>query len=137
VAYYCEPAGVLLTGDFLFTAGCGRLFEGTAEEMWNSLERLLRLPDDTTIYCGHDYTRENLRFAQSIEPDNEKIRSRLTDLLRRGSAGEPSVPSSLLLEKQTNPFLRARESSVKAALGMPTATGSAVFAALRSCKDSF
>lgn len=137
IAFHCQAIGVLLTGDFLFTGGCGRLFEGTAEDMWKSLQRIMELPDDTVIYCGHDYAQENLEFARTIEPENQNIPARLAEISRRRAAGEPSVPSSLLLEKQTNPFLRAGEPSVKRILGMPDASDARAFAELRARKNRF
>jgi hydroxyacylglutathione hydrolase len=110
VAYYTNP--ILFSGDTLFGAGCGRVFEGTAEQMLFSLKKLAALPIDTLIYCGHEYTLDNLRFASRVEPENAEIRQRikLTENLR--SNNHPSLPSTIELEKKTNPFLRCMHKSV-------------------------
>lgn len=110
VAFYANP--ILFSGDTLFGAGCGRIFEGTAEEMLCSLNKLAALPDDTQIYCGHEYTFANLRFALHVEPENEDVRQRIkvTEHLRLNN--KPTLPSTMSLEKRTNPFLRCTEKSV-------------------------
>lgn len=107
VAYYCREKGVLFTGDVLFVAGCGRILEGTAMEMWDSLQRILALPDETLIYCGHEYTLDNLEFALHVEPDNIDIQDKLEVVREWIDRDKPSVPSTLKVEKLTNPFLRA------------------------------
>ena len=104
--------GAVFCGDTLFTAGCGRLFEGTAEQMVCSLAKLARLPDDTLIYCGHEYTAANLRFAAAVEPGNVAILERIRAVSLKRAQGLPTVPAPLALEKQTNPFLRCHEPSV-------------------------
>ena len=132
--------GAVFCGDTLFGAGCGRLFEGTPEQMYASLSRLAALPDETKIYCAHEYTEANLRFAQAIEPGNQAIAervSRVADLRRRGLS---SVPSTLAEEKATNPFLRCREPAVIAAAQAIVAVDrseTAIFAALRSARNNF
>jgi hydroxyacylglutathione hydrolase len=138
VCYYVQPAkpthgGILFTGDTLFVGGCGRLLECGAQTLWESLQRLARLPDDTLVCCGHDYTLENYEFALSVEPNNPLIRQRLDELKRGG----PTVPSTISQEKATNPFLRADKPELKAALGMTQAREVEVFAELRSRKDVF
>jgi len=133
VAYYAP--GMVFTGDTLFAAGCGRLLEGTAGEMWKSLRRLRDLPDNTLVFCGHEYTVENLRFAQQIEPDNLLIRARLEEAMRNEAQGRPNVPATIAIEKQTNPFLRADSESMKAVLDMKKARNEDVFAELRRRKD--
>ena len=136
---YCVPpsptdaAGILWTGDTLFVGGCGRLFEGSARAMFESLQKLASLPDDTLVYCGHDYTLENYEFALSIEPDNQAVRQLLKDMNQSGQ----TVPSTMLQERTTNVFLRAGAPEVKAALGMEQAKDFEVFAELRRRKDIF
>lgn len=138
VCYYVPPStdnasGILWTGDTLFVGGCGRLFEGSPESMWESLQKLASLPNDTLVYCGHDYTLENYEFAVSIEPDNETIRQRLNDIRQTGQ----TVPSTIMQERTTNAFLRAGTPELKVALGMPRARDFEAFAELRRRKDSF
>ncbi|KPK39882.1 MAG: hypothetical protein AMJ65_11040 [Phycisphaerae bacterium SG8_4] len=128
-----SASGILWTGDTLFVGGCGRLFEGNARTMFESLRRLASLPDDTLVYCGHDYTVENYEFALSIETDNQSVRQRLKDISESGQ----TVPSTMLQERTTNVFLRAGAPEVKAALGMEQAKDFEVFAELRRRKDSF
>lgn len=142
VCYYMQPSneiqkGMLWTGDTLFVGGCGRLFECGPQTMWDSLLKLASLPGDTLVYCGHDYTVENYEFALSIEPDNEVIKQRLDEVRRAKSRGEQTVPSTILREKATNPFLRADVPELKAALGMTNARAVDVFAELRRQKDIF
>jgi hydroxyacylglutathione hydrolase len=110
VCYYLQPSdknGVLWTGDTLFVAGCGRLFECTADTMFKSMKRLTALPDDTLIYCGHNYTAENYEFALGIEPDNDQIKKRLSEAKKADRDSRPTVPSTIADEKKTNVFLRA------------------------------
>ncbi len=134
-------APLLFCGDTLFAAGCGRLFEGTAEQMFESLSRLAALPDATLVYCTHEYTLSNLRFAAAVEPDNPVIQQRLAEVTRLRAEQRISLPSSIALEKASNPYLRTGETSVKqiAALreGRQNLAPVAVFAALRRWKDSF
>jgi hydroxyacylglutathione hydrolase len=138
VAYLCE--GALFSGDTLFGAGCGRMFEGTPEIMQQSLASLRALPGDTRLYCGHEYTEKNLLFAQHVEPDNAEIAQRLARVRAKRAAGQPSVPSTLDEEWATNPFFRWDEPTVIARARQLGAAGEAphqVFAALRSAKDGF
>ena len=142
VCYYIEPSagnknGILWTGDTLFVGGCGRLLECDAQSMWESLQRLASLPDDTLVYCGHDYTLENYEFAFGIEPGNQDVKERLDQVRQAQRQGEPTVPSSILLERSTNCFLRAGTPELKTALGMPQAPAVEVFAELRRRKDVF
>ena len=142
LGYYAPPAGntpngILWTGDTMFTGGCGRLLECDAQTMWDSLRRLSALPDDTLVYCGHDYAEEDYEFASGIEPDNEAVRQRLEEIRQAMAAGKHTVPSTMLGERTTNPFLRADTPEVKAALGMPNAGAVEVFAELRRRKDFF
>jgi hydroxyacylglutathione hydrolase len=137
-AYYAAntPAGpIVFTGDTLFSAGCGRIFEGTPEMMYRSLKRLYELPDHTALYCGHEYTLANLRFAEHVEPNNAAITQ------RKNSIHGCSLPVTLGEEKTWNPFLRCKESSVQYAAsrwaGQPLMDETAVFAALRQWKNQF
>jgi len=142
VCYYMEPSagnenGILWTGDTLFAGGCGRLLECDAQAMANSLQRLVSLPDDTLVYCGHDYTLENYEFASGIEPGNQVVKERLDQVRRLQTQGKLTVPSSILQEKTTNCFLRVGTQEMKAALDMPQAQAVEVFAELRRRKDVF
>lgn len=110
VAYYGE--GLVFTGDTLFTGGCGRIFEGTAFMMYQSLYKLSRLPSETLIYCGHEYTVQNLKFARLVEPGNLQIKERLVQSLQLREEGKPTVPATLLVERETNPFLRCDQPAV-------------------------
>ncbi len=138
VCYYVPPSpanasGILWTGDTLFVGGCGRLFEGNAKSMWESLQKLASLPDDTIVYCGHDYTLDNYEFALSIEPGNQAVAQRLADMKQTGR----TVPSTMLQERTTNVFLLADTPELKVALGMPHARDFEAFAELRRRKDNF
>ncbi|MFC6338221.1 hydroxyacylglutathione hydrolase [Pseudomonas sp. CCM 7891] len=139
IAFYHH--GQLFCGDTLFAAGCGRLFEGTPEQMYTSLERLAALPADTLVYCTHEYTQSNLRFAQAVEPTNADIAERLKNVSQLRANAKMTLPSTLALEKLTNPFLRTAETSVKEKAdernGRNNQSGSDVFASLRSWKDTF
>jgi hydroxyacylglutathione hydrolase len=133
--------GVVFAGDTLFMGGCGRLFEGTARQMYESLDRLAGLPGGTRVYCAHEYTEANLRFAAAVEPHNRALRARIESVAALRSHGLPTVPGVIDLEKQTNPFLRSRVPSVREAAsrqaGRDIADPVEVFATLRSWKDSF
>lgn len=137
VAYYLPAAGAAFTGDSLMALGCGRLFEGTPQMMWASLMRLAALPDDTLICSGHEYTASNARFALTIEPGNPALTKRATDTEAARAAGIPTVPSTLALEKATNPFLRAGLPALKTALGAADSSDAEVFALIRAAKDKF
>lgn len=139
IAYYGQ--GCLFIGDTLFMAGCGRLFEGTAVQMHASLNKLMRLPDDTKVYCAHEYTLANLKFAQAVEPDNTDIRARSVQSHDLRKNNIPTVPGTLALEKKTNPFLRTGVDAVIRAAekhaGRALNDSTEVFAAVRKWKDSF
>ena len=135
--YHLPGEGLLFTGDTLFAMGCGRLFEGDADTMWRSLNRLMALDDSTLIYCGHEYTLANAEFALSIEPGNEVLVKRAKEVRAMREAGKPTVPTPLSLERKTNPFLRAGESAIRATLGMRDASDAEVFAEIRARKDRF
>ena len=129
--------GAAFTGDTLFAMGCGRLFEGTPAMMWDSLSKLMRLPDDTKIYCGHEYTLSNGRFALTLEPKNADLEARMKVVEAARAKGEPTIPSTMGLEKKTNPFLRPDSKEIRATLGMENADNVAVFGETRKRKDSF
>ena len=138
IAYY--GAGALFCGDTLFACGCGRLFEGTAEQMYASLQKLVALPDETKVYCGHEYTLANIGFARQVEPANESLAKREETTRRLREAGKPTLPSTLGEEKATNPFLRCREPAVIESankyLGARVADPVRVFAAIRDWKNN-
>ena len=132
----------MFTGDTLFAGGCGRLFEGDAAQMMGSLAKLAALPDDTRVYCGHEYTEKNLEFALTLEPGNPTLRSKMTAVQALRRAGKPTVPSTIADEKATNPFLRTGSpelaASVRARLPqVPAGDAVALFAAVRGLKDRF
>jgi hydroxyacylglutathione hydrolase len=141
VCYYIpEKAGahgVVYTGDTLFVGGCGRLLEGDALTMWQSLQRLAALPEETLVYCGHDYALENYEFAATVAPNHRRIRERLAEIQKTIEYGRLTVPSTLGQEKATNIFLQADHPPIRAALGLPEARPEVVFAELRSRKDLF
>jgi hydroxyacylglutathione hydrolase len=133
--------GALFCGDTLFSAGCGRMFEGTPKQMNASLTKLSLLPPDTRVYCGHEYTAANLRFALTVDPANQAALDYQTSVDRVRAAGDPSLPSTLGLENQVNPFLRCTDPKVAAAAeqhaGKTLHDAAAVFGALRAWKDQF
>lgn len=137
VAYYIPAAHAAFTGDCLMALGCGRLFEGTPEQMWDSLTRLAALPPETLICSGHEYTAANARFALSIDPDNPALVQRARDIDTMRAEGRFTVPSLLSLELETNPFLRAHLPEMKARMGLAGASDVEVFAAIRAAKDRF
>ena len=137
ISWHLPDISVAHTGDTLFSLGCGRVFEGDMEMMWSSLSKLLRkLPDETRIYCGHEYTADNAKFALTIEPDNAELQKRAAEVEDLRAAGKSTLPTSMKLEKATNPFLRAGEASVAAALGMDGKNAEEVFAEIRTRKDN-
>jgi len=138
IVYHFAGDHVAFVGDTLFAMGCGRLFEGTPAQMWRSLSKLVEaLPDDTRIYCAHEYTQNNARFALTVEPDNDALVKRAADVDALRDAGEPTVPTIMVLEKATNPFLRPDSPGLQATLSMPGADVVDVFAETRTRKDQF
>ncbi|MAB14522.1 hydroxyacylglutathione hydrolase [Parvibaculum sp.] len=137
VAYYFEDDGVAFVGDTLFALGCGRLFEGTPEQMWTSLSKLMALPDDTIVYCAHEYTQANARFAVTVDPENEALAARAKEIDEKRAKGEWTVPTTIGLEKATNPFLRAADPKLRHAIGLDAASDVEVFAETRHRKDNF
>jgi hydroxyacylglutathione hydrolase len=137
IAYYDRSGGHLFTGDALFSLGVGRMFEGTPGPMWQGLLGLRALPDDTLIYCGHEYTASNARFALSVDPHNSVLKARADEVDALRTAGRFTIPSRLGEEKQANPFLRADTPAMAKAMGLDGHDPAAVFAALRKAKDNF
>ena len=141
IAYHQAQQHWLFCGDTLFAAGCGRLFEGSPEQMHHSLSRLAALADQTQVFCTNEYTLSNLRFAIAVEPQNRQIQQRLEQVTAWREAGRMSLPSTLALERATNPFLRSAETEVQRQIdnrnGPMTRTNEQVFAALRAWKDKF
>lgn len=137
IAFWFEDAGVLFPGDTLFSLGCGRLFGGTAAQMWASLVKLRHLPETTQVYPAHEYTNANADFALSIDPDNVALQARADEVIRLREAGKPTVPASLKSEKSCNPFLRADMADLQAAVDMAGQDGETVFAEIRRRKDHF
>ncbi|MCK8465424.1 hydroxyacylglutathione hydrolase [Aliiroseovarius sp. S1339] len=137
IALHVPDAGAVFTGDSLMALGCGRLFEGTPDQMWASLSHLANLPPETLVCSGHEYTASNAAFAATIEPDNRALKQRTEDIATLRAADQPTVPSRLSDELATNPFLRAHLSEVKAALHMKAVPDAEVFAEIRRRKDSF
>ena len=137
IAFWFEADRAVFTGDTLFAMGCGRLFEGDPPTMWSSLSKLMKLPDDTRVYCGHEYTEANGRFALTVEPGNADLVTRMAEVRSLRAEGKPTIPSTMGLEKKTNPFLRAASPEIRRVLGLENADNVAVFAETRKRKDVF
>ena len=137
IAFWFEADKAVFTGDTMFAMGCGRLFEGTPEQMWKSLSKLASLPEDTRVYCGHEYTESNGRFALTVEPDNTDLVARMRDVRERRAKNEPTIPSTIGLEKKTNPFIRATSPALQKTLGLAGSDPVTVLAETRRRKDAF
>jgi hydroxyacylglutathione hydrolase len=137
IAFYIPNGQAVFTADSLMALGCGRLFEGTPEQMWTSLSKLAALPPETMVYSGHEYTSSNAKFALTVDPDNSDLKKRAQRIFEDTAQGIATVPSKLSDECATNPFLRASDPLIRARLGMQDAPDSAVFAEIRSRKDNF
>ncbi len=137
ICYHFPDDKVLFAGDTLFALGCGRLFERTAADMWHSLQKLAVLPDETAVYFGHEYTLSNARFALTVDPDNERLKARAQEIEAMRAAGEFTIPTTIGLEKETNPFLRAADPAIRRNLLMEGRTNEEVFAEIRKRKDHF
>jgi hydroxyacylglutathione hydrolase len=138
VAYHNAMDRHVFTGDALFSMGCGRMFEGKPGPMWEGLKLLRSLPDQTLVYCGHEYSAANARFAQSVDPRNAALNIRAAEVARMRAEGKFTIPVSMGMEKATNPFLRADQPVLAKAMGLePDTDASIVFAALRAAKDNF
>jgi len=134
ITYFAAADNIAFVGDTLCALGCGRLFEGTAQQMWTSLQKLAALPDDTTVYCAHEYTAANARFALSVDQD-EPLRLRAAEIFEARKRGEATVPTTIGVEKATNPFLRAP--LLASRLGLEAGSDHEAFGAIRAAKDNF
>jgi hydroxyacylglutathione hydrolase len=137
IAYHFEEDALAFCGDTLFSLGCGRAFEAPYAVLWTSLLKLAALPGETEVYCGHEYTQANARFALTIEPDNPALKARAEQVARLRAEKRPTLPTTIAAELAENPFLRAEKPSVQAAVGMEGADPEEVFAELRARKDRF
>jgi hydroxyacylglutathione hydrolase len=137
IALWCPEHAAVFTGDTMFAMGCGRLFEGTPAQMWTSMSKLAALPPETKVYCGHEYTASNGRFALSVDGANAALKARMENVVRLRADGSPTIPSTIALERATNPFLRANTAELASAAGKPASDPVAVFAELRARKDNF
>lgn len=135
VSYYIPGIATVFTGDTLFAMGCGRIFEGDAQTMYASLQKIAALPAETQIYCGHEYSLANARFALAIEPENPQLVARVKDIEARRAAGQTTLPTSVALETATNPFLRCHSLAIRSRLGLVGAPDWKVFARLRELKN--
>jgi hydroxyacylglutathione hydrolase len=137
IAYHFERDTVAFCGDTLFSLGCGRVLETPHAVMWSSLAKLAALPGETRIYCGHEYTEANGRFAATVEPGNPVLKARIEEVAKLRAARRPTLPTTIAAELAANPFLRVEEPAIQAALGLTGAEPAAVFAELRTRKDRF
>jgi hydroxyacylglutathione hydrolase len=137
IVYHFAAAHAAFVGDTLFAMGCGRLFEGTPAQMWSSLQKILAWPDDTRLYCAHEYTQSNARFALTVEPQNKALQERAAKVAQLRAAGRATVPSLLGEERATNPFLRPQSRDLRATIELAAAADVDVFAKTRALKDAF
>jgi hydroxyacylglutathione hydrolase len=136
ISYWLPEVGVAFVGDTLFAMGCGRVFEGTMQQMWESIEKLAKLPPDTMLYCGHEYTMSNAQFALTIEPGNQKLQARVKEVERLRAANKPTLPTRLAVELDTNPFIRTDSPEIRKNLGLEDAANWEVFAEVRERKNN-
>ncbi len=137
IAFFFRKEKIAFTGDTLFSLGCGRVFEGTHEEMFNSLNKIKNLPPDTKIYCGHEYTKTNLNFCLTYDPTNKLLKEKQVDILKKLNSNQPTIPSTLGQEIKTNIFLRCNDPEIKHAIGLKDSSELEVFSKLRDLKDTF
>src|SRR5665647_1296264 len=137
IAYWFHADNLAFVGDTLFSIGCGRVIEGTMDQMWGSMLKMRDLPDATQIYCGHEYTLANIKFALSVDKDNPALQARAVEAEKQIAAGEPTIPTTIGEEKKTNPFLRAGDAGLAAGLGMAGKPANEVFAEIRLRKNKF
>lgn len=135
ITFWIPAAAVAFAGDTLFALGCGRVFEGDAQTMWRSLSKLAALPPETEVYCGHEYTLSNAKFALTIEPENTALQRRATEIERLVAAGKPTLPTRIGVELETNPFLRPQSPAIRQRLGMQSAPDWQVFGEVRERKN--
>ena len=137
VSYYFPDEGIVFVGDTLFSIGCGKLLEGDAKMMWHSLVKLMLLPPQTKLYCGHEYTAANARFALTIEPENAALQARAAEVMKLAEQAKPALPTTIEQELETNPFLRASSPAIQQRLGMEGSELWEIFGAIRKRKDRF
>lgn len=137
ICFYIPDEQLLFAADTLFALGCGRLFEGSPEDMLTSLRKLGSLPDETRVYCGHEYTKSNAAFAVTVDPDNSTLADRAKEIDELRAKGLATLPTTIGFEKRTNPFMRADDPGIRKAMGLEGATDLEVFTALRAAKDTF
>jgi hydroxyacylglutathione hydrolase len=137
IVYYAADEQLLFSGDTLFTLGCGRLFEGTAQQLWTSLQKLKTLPKTCQVYCAHEYSLSNGKFALTVEPDNQALQQRMASIIERRRQNQPTVPATLEDELATNPFLREHSLTIQQQLNLTGKTPLEIFTALRKRKDTF
>jgi hydroxyacylglutathione hydrolase len=135
VSYFFPEAGIVFVGDTLFSVGCGKLLEGDAKQMWSSLQKLAVLPPETKLYCGHEYTNANCRFALTVEPENEALQARAAEVAKLAEAGKPALPTTIGQELATNPFLRPSSPAIRKRLGMEDREDWEVLGETRRRKD--
>ena len=137
ISFWFPGAKALFSADTLFSLGCGRLFEGSPAQMWSSLQKYDPIPDDTLVYCGHEYTLSNAQFAVTVDPDNEALKRRAAEVESLRANDQPTIPSQLGEERAANPFLRPNDPAIRKLLGMEGATDAEVFGEIRRRKDAF
>jgi len=137
VSYLFPEDGIVCVGDTLFSVGCGKLLEGDAKTMWSSLEKLAELPPETKLYCGHEYTNNNCRFALTVEPENAALQLRAAQVATLAEEGKPALPTTIKQELATNPFLRPSSPAIQKRLGMEGRPLYEIFGEIRRCKDRF
>ena len=137
IVYHFAASQALFCGDTLFSMGCGRLFEGSAEQMWHSMQKLKKLPKDTQIYCAHEYTQENGKFALSLEPDNQLLKQRMMQVNQLREKNQSTVPSTMQQELTTNPFLRENSLELQKSINMTGQPAEKIFKKIRELKDRF
>lgn len=137
IAFHFPNSAAVFTGDTLFAMGCGRLFEGTPAMMWAAMEKLMALPDETRVYCGHEYTLSNGRFALSVEPHNEALQARMREVEALRAEDKPTIPTTIGLEKRTNPFMRPDSTEIRNVLDLGGASNVDVLGETRRRKDAF
>jgi hydroxyacylglutathione hydrolase len=137
IAYWFKGTKTVFAGDTLFSLGCGRILGSNAADFWSSLQKFMAMPDDTVVYCGHEYTLSNARFALAVDPGNEALRLRALEVENLRANKRMTLPTTIGREKATNPFLRAADPAIQANLGMAGAEAAAVFAELRERKNIF